>query len=772
MSRIHSFIKASILFAVLISCGCESDSSVSPLPSENECTDSCQPDSKRCGTDGVEICVKSDEGCPDWQLDSICKSGTHCNEDSLKCEADEEPPKECEVSCEEGSKRCGVDGIEICKKADDECFDWQLDKACEGDTHCNSDKFECVEEKVDPPEECSNLCEENAKQCGEEGVEICKKQENNCLEWEIDKACEEGTLCDADKLDCVTGCAETCEEGKSVRCSDENELEECKPNAGGCAEWSVLKDCGDLACNVEKADCIKDCTPECTKDEKKCDGNGIAACIDPDNDGCTIWDAPVACADNQSCEGAKCIDKCTSDCTKEGATESTLTSVRTCKKTAEGCLKWENTLTCKKGEKLSGGKCVKVCGKNCDPFSIVLLPDPQEYTLFVDDNGKKSPSVKDGLPNPDVFADQLKWISDQRKDKNIKAVIHLGDITDTNYPSAWKLVDNAYKNNFDTKANKDLPYIVGLGNHDFKQCKKNLNTGCTYKRKSNYKTYFNAKRFKDRKWFGGFYKDKKETYTNSYITFNAGGIDFLVISLEYAPRKEAVEWANKLIQDKEAERKKEGKPGYKVIIESHAYISPRTCIKYPNPNSKGVYTKGYSSLDKERIEDFDNNALTGDKMYEQLTSRHNNIILVVNGHHSGSFFRLNKGKAGNVFGELVVDYQSENGYEKMHVKKNGESEKRCGHSHHNGGAGIGFLRMLHFNPEKVTITAKTHSTLGKARFKGGEKRMYCNSEKVKLSDGKEVALYPKEFTIKPDFNIDAAHPSTNYHSFTVTGLDF
>ena len=534
----------------------------------------------------------------------------------------------------------------------------------------------------------------------------------------------------------------------------------------------MLKDCGDLACSVEKADCIKDCTPECTKDEKKCDGNGIATCIDPDNDGCTVWDAPAACADNQSCEGAKCIDKCTSDpdCTKEGATKTTFTSISTCKKTAEGCLKWENTLTCNGGEKISGGKCVKVCGNNCDPFSIVLLPDPQEYTRYVDSKGNKSPSTKDGLPNTDIFADQLKWISERKKEKNIKAVIHLGDITDTNNAHAWKLVDNTYAKYFDTKGNSDLAYILAPGNHDFLQCKSNDSAvdSCHYARKSNFSTYFKSKRYNDtqKKWFGGYYKDKNDTKTNSYITFTAGGIDFMVIALEYAPRKEVIDWANKLIIDSEAKREKEGKPAYKVIIETHAYISPRSCLKNPNPNTDGYYTGGYSSVDDARKKALGGSALGGKEMYDQLTSRHNNIILVVNGHHCGSYFRLNKGKSGNVFGELIVDYQCENGYVKKYKK-----EKDCDHSHHNGGAGIGLLRMLHFDPAKMTITAKTHSTLGEAKFKNKDKRMYCNSEKVDVN-GKEVALYPKDYSQKPDFNIDSKHPSTKNHTFTVTGLDF
>ncbi|MBO4351266.1 MAG: metallophosphoesterase, partial [Proteobacteria bacterium] len=516
MQNYHSLIKASLLAAVLIACGCESNAG-SNSPDEEctgacdaECTDACTIDSKRCSNDGVEVCAKLEDGCTNWKLDSKCETGTHCNEDSFTCE-DDEVTQECEESCKEGDRRCGFHGIEMCQKVDDKCFGWEIETLCEGDTICAPDKFECIaEEETDPPIVCAEPCTENTKRCGENGVEICTQQESGCIEWGTDKICDAGTHCDEEQLDCIAGCTETCEQGKSKRCNEDNELEECKPNANGCAEWSVIKECDNLTCSSEKGDCIKTCTPACTKGEKKCNGNGVATCIDPSNDGCTIWDAPAPCASNQSCEAATCVNKCTSNCNKEGATESTWTSLKTCQKTADGCLQWQQTATCKKGEKLSGGKCVKVCGSDCASFSVFLLPDPQEYTRFVNDAGVKSPSKVDDLPNTDIFADQLEWIDNRKTNPefNIKAVIHLGDITDTNDKSAWRLVDNTYKKYLDDK-NPDLPYILAPGNHDFYDCKKGnqstIKTDCSYKRASNFSEFFNADRFKGRKWFGGFF---------------------------------------------------------------------------------------------------------------------------------------------------------------------------------------------------------------------------------------------------------------------------
>ena len=149
MSRFHVILKSSFIAAILITCGCESDAT--HTPASEECTDACTIDSKRCSDTGVEVCAKLDDGCTNWKLDSKCETGTHCDENSLNCEEDASEPSECPVSCEEDSKRCSTDGIEICKKVDDNCFDWQLETPCEGDTHCDSDNLECIEDGESDP---------------------------------------------------------------------------------------------------------------------------------------------------------------------------------------------------------------------------------------------------------------------------------------------------------------------------------------------------------------------------------------------------------------------------------------------------------------------------------------------------------------------------------------------------------------------------------------------------------------------------------------------
>src|ERR1700741_2023708 len=49
-----------------------------------------------------------------------------------------------------------------------------------------------------------------------------------------------------------------------------------------------------------------------------------------------------------------------------------------------------------------------------EPFSIVLLPDPQNYSEF---------------SSYGVYSHQTQWIANNRAARNIRFVVHLGDIT-------------------------------------------------------------------------------------------------------------------------------------------------------------------------------------------------------------------------------------------------------------------------------------------------------------------------------------------------------
>lgn len=755
MNNMFRFVLLSSALALIGVSGCDSDAGAEKVG--NPCTDECNPDEKRCDGDELYICGKnedSDDACYEWILKETCSDGKHCDAKKLKCAAG------CSEICDENSTmRCSSKGLEECVPDKKGCASWSVVDPCEGGK-CDPDTLECVDG------DCPNACDpdKDLKKCDGEDLYACQKNEDaeeECYTWVLEKACGNGSHCDETTLDCSSGCTEICEEERLIRCSADG-LEQCSPDENGCASWSVIDACAGGSCDQETLKCTNACDNQCADGEKKCDDNGIAECT-IDEDGCLKWGETTACGENKTCDPqtVECVDVCNSNCTEKDKTENFAASQKVCTDVdGKGCLQWVET-KCNKGEKFDAGqnKCVSVCGNDCGKFRIVFIPDSQEYTRKIKKSGSNFVKT-DGSVN--IFPDQLQWIKDNKDKYNIKAVIHLGDLTDTNSKIAWQLTSNSYAKYIDVM---DLPYTVAPGNHDFKQCNNNNNAAVDYDKKQcvgkNNSTYsrsatqfhktdagnFNQSRakVKDRKWFAEYKNDKEAKVGNSFITFKAANIDFLVIALEYLPRKSVIEWADKVISNH---------PNHKVILESHSYLNPggnTHCTAVPKMNGEGQFTNSFSGVDSDAKRGFNNDANGGEKMFNDLVSRHNNIILFVNGHHSGSCFRLNKGKNGNTVAEMVVDYQTEDGI-----------GGKCGHTHDHGGGGTGWFRMLEFDPQNYTITSITATSLGGKRFKKGKPWFYCKN------------LYPQDPTKKPGYKIDMdsdAHRFTNHHAF-VANFDF
>ena len=755
MNNMFRFVLLSSALAMLGVSGCDSDAGAEKVG--NPCTDECTPDEKKCDSDAVYVCEKSEdteEACYEWIKKETCSDGKHCDGKKFECVAAEE----CTEFCDEDSTiRCTIKGLEECTPDKKGCASWSVVDPCEGGA-CDPDTLECVEGE----EPCPNSCDpdKESKRCDGEDIYVCQKNEDSvfgCYTWVHEKSCDNGQHCDETTFECVEGCTEVCEESHSTRCSG-NELEQCISDESGCASWSVIDTCEGGTCDPEKLKCVNACNDECTVDEKKCEGNGTVSCI-KDGDGCLQWGEPEPCGENKNCDSQtiECTEVCNSNCTEKDKKETHATSQKVCTDVdGKGCLQWVET-KCSKGEKFDAkqNKCVSVCGDDCEPFTIVFLPDTQKYTRRLKKDSKGN-IVK--MNNElDIFPDQLKWIQDYKDKYNIKAVIHLGDITDRNAQIAWQHASNSYAKYIDVM---DLPYTVAPGNHDYLQCKSNdvgdISKNCKGSNGSPYSRTaskfddkksgnFNNSRakLKDRKWFKGF-KD----VGNSYITFKAANIDFLVVALEFMPRKEVIDWANNVIKDH---------PNHKVIIESHAYLYPHKhnqCTSKPKMNASGQFTDSYSEIKDSYLKGFGKTSKGGDYMFEHLVAKHNNIILVVNGHHTGSCFRLNKGNNGNTVAEMIVDYQGENGV-----------AGTCESTVANGGAGTGWFRMLKFDPKNYTITATSTSSLTSKQFKKDKKEwFYCKKYYPQNPKERPTDKNGKEYRI--NINNDNQR-YTNKHAFVV-----
>jgi len=262
-------------------------------------------------------------------------------------------------------------------------------------------------------------------------------------------------------------------------------------------------------------------------------------------------------------------------------------------------------------------------------FSVVLLPDTQFYSQKY----------------PDNYIAQTMWIRKQKAKDNIKFVIHLGDIVQTatkgteweNAHRAMEIIDGV------------VPYSMVPGNHDMVVKKRDS---------SLYNKYFSPARFKDREWYGG---SMDETNDNNYCFFEAAGMKFMVLSLEFAPRDETLEWAAEVVKKH---------PDHRVIVATHCYMRKTE--------------RDSSCATAYKIE-----GNSGEQIWEKLVRKQPNIFLVISGHVLGVGLQESRNDAGGKVIEMLTDYQG---------LPNG---------------GNGWLRSLRFEPKENKIYVTTYSPVVK-----------------------------------------------------------
>lgn len=258
-----------------------------------------------------------------------------------------------------------------------------------------------------------------------------------------------------------------------------------------------------------------------------------------------------------------------------------------------------------------------VVAECAEPFSIVILPDTQKYTI--------------GGRHGDIFAGQTEWVTGNAEALNLKFVIHEGDVVET--PDAedqWKLADKVF-----AALDGKVPYTISVGNHDMDVGKRD---------KSHFNRYFPASRFEAQAGYGGHMETMP---ANRYHLLQAGGMRFLILSLEYQPPSEVLAWANDVVADH---------PNERVIVNTHSFL---------NVN--------------ERNE-------VGENVWNEFVRKHPNIFLVVSGHLSVGR-RADKGDHGNTVHQVLANYQG----------------------HRRGGNG--WLRVLRFHPDEDRIEVSTFSTV-------------------------------------------------------------
>ena len=123
----------------------------------------------------------------------------------------------------------------------------------------------------------------------------------------------------------------------------------------------------------------------------------------------------------------------------------------------------------------------------------------------------------------------------------------------------------------------------------------------------------------------GRYEEGKSD--NSYYTFKAGGVDWMVVTLEFCAREGAAQWMYKVIKEH---------PKHNVIIVTHIHLRPDGQIHTTNA--------GYGDMKAIDI-------------FNQYIKPHKNVLLVLSGHNCYSAYRVDQGTHGNKIYQILTDYQ-------------------------------------------------------------------------------------------------------------------
>lgn len=283
-------------------------------------------------------------------------------------------------------------------------------------------------------------------------------------------------------------------------------------------------------------------------------------------------------------------------------------------------------------------------------FTIVVIPDSQKYVEL----------------RPELYTLQTGWIAANVQRYNIKRVLHVGDITQNDSEIEWDAAVRAHRVFADL-----VPGIFAQGNHDMA-----LTDGFR-SRESRFNHYVTLEEYQRTPGFGGVYDREPGRTENSYHLFQAGGRDWLVVTLEFAPRDDVLRWANEVVARH---------PRHLAILVTHAYMKPDGS-RYDRSILDPSKPEGHIGLNKKLSSRLEGGYNDGGDIWRKLASKHANVVMVLCGHVATSAHVASRGEHGNVVHEVLVDYQN---------RPNG---------------GDGWLRLLQFLPDGRTVRVRDYSPL-------------------------------------------------------------
>lgn len=279
---------------------------------------------------------------------------------------------------------------------------------------------------------------------------------------------------------------------------------------------------------------------------------------------------------------------------------------------------------------------------------FVIIPDPQNYMESF----------------PEMYEEEINWIVANKN--NFDYMIHVGDMTQNNSASEWYTAKRIME-----KLVGKLPFTMTLGNHDMGSAPRKA---ADVRNSNMANKYFPLETFKRDKTFGGAFEPGK--IDNMYHLLDAGGVKWMIITLEFGPRNAVLDWANKIAGQY---------PERTIIVNTHAYLYSDSTLM---DNNDRWQPKDYG-IGKATGDSAVNN---GTQIWEKFISKHPNILMVFSGHvlDTGVGTLVSTGEQGNKIYQMLANFQG------------GVKGSQRG--------GNGYIRIVEFNKKTKKLDVKTYST--------------------------------------------------------------
>ncbi len=313
-----------------------------------------------------------------------------------------------------------------------------------------------------------------------------------------------------------------------------------------------------------------------------------------------------------------------------------------------------------------------------DGWTLAVIPDPQGYSRYSRNQG--------------ILDMMTAWLAENKSKLNILEVVCVGDLVESNglqrgeerfanqtWLAMWTSVSRAFE-----RLDGVYPYALVTGNHDYGPDifpdGNHYGTRSSLTRETHFPEFFPITRnpaWKDVLIETALNAYGKATLENAAYEWTAsGGQKILLVTVEFAPRDEALAWA------KEVFNRPEYADHFGILV-THSYLHAE------NNGNKRIESEGYA------LNQAGGNA--GEAIWRKLVEPTPNIRLVLSGHVSAADdftgccgFAVDHNSAGKPVYQMVFNTQAMGGGWE-------------------GNGGDGWLRLLEFSKGLDHVKVRTFS---------------------------------------------------------------